>query len=51
MLDIANWKNPETLMLNITNAMLGLAVVFLVCYILWNVLHNFKSFMIKEDHK
>ncbi len=33
MFDLANWQNPETLMLNITNGILGLATVVLVVWI------------------
>jgi hypothetical protein len=33
MFDLANWRNPETLMLNITNSLLGLATVLLIAWI------------------
>ena len=34
MLELANWQNPETLMLNLTNAALGIAVVYIIGYII-----------------
>ena len=33
MFDLANWKNSETLMLNITNSALGLAAIVLIVWI------------------
>jgi uncharacterized membrane protein len=33
MFDLANWRNPETLMLNITNGILGLVTVVLIVWI------------------
>jgi hypothetical protein len=33
MFDLANWKNSETLMLNITNSALGLATIVLVVWV------------------
>lgn len=36
MFSWANWQNPETLMLNITNALLGLFVVGIAVDVLWH---------------
>lgn len=33
MFDLANWQNPGTLLLNITNALLGLVTVGLIVWI------------------
>lgn len=40
MFDLANWKNPETLMLNITNSALGLAAVVLIVWICGAAIHE-----------
>jgi hypothetical protein len=40
MFDLANWKNPETLMLNITNSALGLAAVALIVWICAAAIHE-----------
>jgi hypothetical protein len=34
MFELSNWQNPETLMLNLTNAALGIAVVYIIGYII-----------------
>ncbi len=34
MFELANWKNPETLMLNITNSALGIATIGLLLWII-----------------
>ena len=41
MFDLANWKNPEALMLNITNSLLGLAAIVLVVWICGSAIHEF----------
>lgn len=33
MFDLANWQNPETLLLNITNGILGIATIVLIVWI------------------
>jgi len=33
MFDLANWRNPETLMLNLTNGILGIVTVVLIVWI------------------
>jgi uncharacterized membrane protein len=33
MFDLTNWQNPETLMLNITNGILGIVTVVLIVWI------------------
>ena len=38
MFDLANWQNPETLMLNLMNAALGLGVLYLFGSILHRVI-------------
>jgi len=40
MFDLHNWSNPETLGLNITNAALGLIVVFALALMVWKALHG-----------
>jgi hypothetical protein len=40
MFTLANWQNPETLMLNITNALMGLFVVFVIGRIVGHVIHD-----------
>lgn len=40
MFDLANWKNPETLMLNITNSALGLAALVLIVWVLGAAIHE-----------
>jgi hypothetical protein len=40
MFELANWQNPETLMLNITNAVLGIAVVYIIGYIIVDLVHD-----------
>jgi beta-lactamase regulating signal transducer with metallopeptidase domain len=41
MFDLANWKNPETLMLNITNSALGIATIVLIVWICGSAIHEF----------
>jgi hypothetical protein len=33
MFDLANWHNSETLMLNITNSVLGIVTILLIAWI------------------
>ena len=40
MFSLANWSNPETFMLNLMNAALGLAVIYLVGRVLAELLHG-----------
>jgi hypothetical protein len=40
MFELANWKNSETLMLNITNSVLGLAAVVLILWICGAAIHE-----------
>lgn len=40
MFDLANWQNSETLMLNITNALLGLAAIVLIAWIAVEGIHE-----------
>jgi hypothetical protein len=40
MFDLANWRNPETLMLNITNGVLGLVTVGLVLWICGSAIYE-----------
>jgi hypothetical protein len=49
MFDLANWKNPETLMLNITNGTLGIATIVLIAWILGAAIHEF-NLQRKESH-
>jgi F0F1-type ATP synthase membrane subunit a len=53
MFDLANWQNPETLMLNVTNAALGLAVVYIIGYIIVDLVHDqvaeyLKKYLVKH---
>jgi hypothetical protein len=41
MFDLTNWKNPETLMLNVTNAALGIATIVLIAWICGSAIHEF----------
>lgn len=40
MFDLANWRNPETLMLNITNGVLGLVTVGLIVWIFGSAIYE-----------
>jgi len=40
MFSLANWSNPETLMLNLMNAALGLAVVYMVGRVLVEIIEG-----------
>jgi len=40
MFSLANWSNPETLMLNLMNAALGLAVIYLAGRVLVEILEG-----------
>lgn len=37
MFDLQNWQNPETLMLNLMNSMLGLAIIAVAVAIGWKL--------------
>jgi hypothetical protein len=41
MFDLVNWRNPETLMLNLTNSALGIATVALVLWISVEAIHEY----------
>ena len=41
MFDLANWRNPETLMLNLTNSALGIATLVLVLWISVEAIHEY----------
>jgi hypothetical protein len=40
MFDLANWRNPETLMLNITNGILGIITVVLIVWICGSAIYE-----------
>jgi hypothetical protein len=40
MFDLANWKNPETLGLNLTNSALGLAALVLIVWVCAAAIHE-----------
>jgi len=40
MFNLANWRNPETLMLNITNGLLGIATVVLIAWICGSAIYE-----------
>jgi hypothetical protein len=40
MFSLANWKNPETLWLNITNGALGIATIVLIAWICGAAIHE-----------
>jgi len=40
MFELSNWRNPETLMLNVTNALLGLATILLIAWICGEALYE-----------
>ncbi len=50
MFDLANWKNSETLMLNITNSALGIAAVVLVAWICGEAIREF-VLQRRESHR
>ena len=41
MFELANWRNPETLWLNITNGALGIATIVLIGWIFGAAIHEF----------
>jgi hypothetical protein len=47
MFDVANWRNPETLFLNLTNGLLGLAAVVLVAWVCGSAIYE----QVAGDHK
>jgi beta-lactamase regulating signal transducer with metallopeptidase domain len=49
MFNLANWENPETLMLNITNSALGIATIVLVVWICGAAIEEF-VLQHKESH-
>ena len=49
MFDLANWKNPETIWLNITNSALGIATIVLIVWICVEAIHEF-ALRQKESH-
>lgn len=50
MFDLANWKNSETLMLNITNSALGIAAFVLVAWICGEAIREF-VLQRRESHR
>lgn len=40
MFELANWKNPETLMLNITNSALGIVTIGLLAWVIGGTLRE-----------
>jgi len=51
MFDLANWQNPETLMLNITNGILGIATIVLIVWICGSAIHEHVALSHKSDAK
>jgi len=51
MFDLANWKNSEALMLNITNSGLGLAAIVLVVLVCREAIHEFVLQRRESHHK
>ena len=49
MFNLANWRNPETLMLNITNSALGIAAIVLIAWIFGAAIHEL-VLQHKESH-
>jgi len=41
MFDMANWKNSETLLLNLTNSALGIAAIVLIAWVCGEAIHEF----------
>ncbi len=41
MFELSNWRNPETLLLNITNSALGIAAVALILWICGEAIHEY----------
>ena len=41
MFELANWKNSETLMLNVTNSALGLVTIGLLAWIIGGTIREF----------
>jgi hypothetical protein len=43
MFDLHTWQNPETLMLNLMNSMLGLAIVVVAAAIGWKLVRSHRD--------
>jgi len=44
MFSLANWQNPETFMLNVANAALGIATLSIILGIAWKILRDPSAF-------
>lgn len=51
MFDLANWRNPETLFLNITNGLLGIATIVLVVWICGSAIYEHRAVSHKPSAK
>jgi hypothetical protein len=51
MLDLGNWQNPATLMVNLMNAALGLAVLLLAAGIGWRLFRESRRTDKDHGHK
>lgn len=51
MFDLANWQNPGTLLLNITNGLLGLVTVGLIVWICGAAIYEHIAIHQKTDIK
>lgn len=49
MFDLATWRSPETLMLNITNGILGIATIVLIVWICGSAIHEHLALHHKPD--
>ncbi|MFN7959009.1 MAG: hypothetical protein U0P46_11905 [Holophagaceae bacterium] len=51
MFDLANWRSPETLMLNITNGILGIATIVLIVWICGSAIYEHRALHHKTNTK